>query len=125
MNKIRFGQKFLCIFLFAAVFSIFIISSAAADGLSKIPVDLDEVEDEDLDNQILRVGMIAELDAINLYEQMAAKAKNPIIKKVLLDIAREEKIHMGEFQGLLIELDPEYEKELEEGYKEIKELRSE
>ena len=35
--------------------------------------------------------MIAELDAINIYEQMANLAKSEEIRKVLLDIAREEK----------------------------------
>ena len=96
--------------------------SCFAGGLSKTPVDLDAVEEEDRDNQILRIGMIAELDAINLYEQLAANATNEQVKEVLLDIAREEKTHMGEFQGLLKMLDPEYIKELEEGEEEIKEL---
>ena len=35
--------------------------------LSDIPKKLEKVKKEDLDNQILRVGMIAELDAVNLY----------------------------------------------------------
>jgi rubrerythrin len=69
----------------------------------------------------LRAGIIAELDAINLYEQMAALTENKNIKKVLLDIAREEKTHVGEFQTLLLMEDKEQEKELEEGKKEVKE----
>jgi len=55
-----------------------------------------------LDKEILRVGVIAELDAINLYEQMAAMTENKDIKKVLLDIAREEKEHVGEFPNVAI-----------------------
>jgi len=43
--------------------------------------------------------MIAELDAINFYEQMAALTEDEGIRKVLLDIAKEEKTHMGEFQA--------------------------
>ena len=33
---------------------------------------------------------------------MAALAENPGIKKVLLDIAKEEKTHVAEFQTLLL-----------------------
>lgn len=90
--------------------------------LSKMPIDLKRVKKEDLDKEILRVGIIAELDAINLYEQMAAMTENEDIKKILLDIAKEEKTHVGEFQALLLEEDEEQEKELEEGRKEVEEL---
>ena len=90
--------------------------------LSKIPIDLERTKKEDLDKEILRVGIIAELDAINLYEQMAAITQNKNIKKILLDIAKEEKTHVGEFQTLLLREDKEQEKELEEGKKEVEEL---
>lgn len=90
--------------------------------LSKIPLNLDKVKKEDLDKEILRVGMIAELDAVSLYEQMAAMTENENIKKILLDIAKEEKTHVGEFQALLLKEDKEQERELEEGKKEVDEL---
>lgn len=90
--------------------------------LSKIPIDLDKIKKGDIDNEILRVGMIAELDAINLYEQMAALTTNKNIRKILLDIAKEEKTHVGEFQALLLKKDKEQVKELEEGRKEVKGL---
>lgn len=90
--------------------------------LSQIPIDFLAVKKEDRDNEILRVGIIAELDAVNLYEQMAAMAENVNIKKVLLEIAKEEKTHVGEFQALLLRLDQEQKKELEEGKKEVDEL---
>ncbi len=90
--------------------------------LSKIPANLEKVKKEDLDKEILRVGIIAELDAINLYEQMAAMTENGNIKKILFDIAKEEKTHVGEFQTLLLKEDTEQEKELEEGKKEVNEL---
>jgi rubrerythrin len=77
------------------------------------------------DQEILRVGIIAELDAINLYEQMAKNAKNPIVKKVLLEIAKEEKTHVGEFEALLLELDNEQEKELKMGKKEVDDISEE
>ena len=89
--------------------------------LSKIPLDLAKITKKNLDQGILRAGIIAELDAINLYEQMAALTANKNIKKILLDIAREEKTHVGEFQTLLLMEDKEQKKELEEGRKEVEE----
>jgi len=90
--------------------------------LSKLPIDLTKVNEKDIDKEVLRAGIIAELDAISLYEQMAAMAKNPGIKKVLLDVAREEKEHVGEFQTLLFSMDPEQVEEYEEGKKEAEEM---
>ncbi len=92
--------------------------------LSTIPIGLDEVSQEYIDKEILRAAVIAELDAVNLYEQMAARTKDSVIKAVLLDIAREEKTHVGEFQTLLLKLDEEQVNELEHGNKEIEELSS-
>ena len=90
--------------------------------LSKIPIDLEKVKKEDLDKEILRVGVIAELDAVNLYEQMAAVTENEKIRRILLDIAKEEKTHVGEFLTLLLKEDKEQEKELEKGREEVAEL---
>jgi len=90
--------------------------------LSKIPIILESIGKEDMDKEILRTGVIAELDAINLYEQMAAMAKDKNLKKILLDIAKEEKTHVGEFLTLLLRKDGEQEAEMEEGKKEVEEL---
>jgi rubrerythrin len=93
--------------------------------LAELPRKLEKVKREDLNKEILRAGIIAELDAINLYEQMAAMTDNRDIRKILLDIAREEKTHVGEFQTLLLKEDKEQVKELEEGRKEVEEELSE
>jgi rubrerythrin len=90
--------------------------------LSTIPFSLENVKKDDRDKEILRTGIIAELDAINLYEQMAAMAKSNDIKKTLLDIAKEEKTHVGEFLTLLLGKDREQGVELEKGKEEIEEL---
>ena len=90
--------------------------------LSLFPIYIYKIKKGDLDREILRAGIIAELDAISLYEQMAAMTGNEIIKEVLLDIAREEKAHVGEFQTLLLKEDEEQVRELEEGKKEVDEL---
>jgi rubrerythrin len=90
--------------------------------LSQIPFNLEKMKKEDLGKEIARIGMIAELDAVNLYEQLAAMCENKKLKKVLLDIAREEKTHVGEFQTLLLEMDKEQVKESEKGKKEVEEI---
>ena len=90
--------------------------------LSKIPIDIEKIPKGDLDKEILRAGVLAELDAINLYEQMAALATDEKIKKVLLAVAKEEKEHVGEFQTLLLERDKEQVEEMEEGKKEVEEM---
>jgi len=46
------------------------------------------------------------LDAINFYEQMAALTEDGDIKKVLLDIAREEKPTWGNFRPYCCALTP-------------------
>lgn len=93
--------------------------------LSKIPIDLHRLSDEDIDREILRAAIIAELDAVNLYEQMAGLTQNEGIKVVLMDVAKEEKTHVGEFQALLLKLDLQQREELEEGAKEAEEELSE
>jgi len=90
--------------------------------LGEIPKDLKRLKRKDIDNEIARVGMIAELDAVNLYEQMAGSAQSAKLKKILLDIAKEEKTHVGEFETILLSGDKEQVKELEEGKKEVEEL---
>lgn len=92
--------------------------------LSKIPIDLEKIKKADLNKEILRAAIIAEFDAINLYEQMAALTEDKHLKTILLDIAKEEKTHVGEFQTLLLMNDKQQEKELAEGKKEVEELTS-
>ncbi len=87
--------------------------------LSHSPIDLNKVSGKDLDKEVLRLGIIAELDTVSLYEQLAAKTKDKKIREILLDIAKEEKTHIGEFQALLLERDEEQTRELEEGRKEV------
>ncbi len=76
--------------------------------LSEVLADLKKTRPEDLDKEILRAAMIAELDAINIYEQMANLAKSDEIRKILLDIARKEKIHVAMFETVLLQTDKEF-----------------
>ncbi len=90
--------------------------------LSNIPINLEKVKKEDLDKEILRVGVIAELDAVSLYEQLAAAAASEEIKRIFLNIAKEEKTHIGEFQALLLKHDNEQKEELKKGAEEVNKL---
>lgn len=90
--------------------------------LSQIPIDFKQVSQADLDKEILRAAIIAELDAVNLYEQMASMTQNAHLKTILLDIAKEEKTHVGEFQALLLRLDSQQKEELAHGEEEVEEL---
>ncbi|MEM2271820.1 MAG: ferritin family protein, partial [Archaeoglobaceae archaeon] len=69
--------------------------------------------------EALRLAISAELDAINLYEQMAKFSMDENCKKIFLDVAREEKAHVGEFTALLLSLDSEQISELKDGFKEV------
>jgi rubrerythrin len=53
------------------------------------------------EEQILRMAITSELSAINLYQSLANSSKNENVKKLLLDITTEEKVHVGEFESLL------------------------
>ncbi len=90
--------------------------------LSQIPINLSKVKQADIDKEILRAAIIAELDAVSLYEQLANMTDNAHLKAVLLDVAKEEKTHAGEFQEMLLRLDPEQKEELAHGKEEVEEL---
>ncbi|MBO3769065.1 MAG: rubrerythrin [Candidatus Brockarchaeota archaeon] len=89
--------------------------------ISKVPVFIEKTGKEEINKEILRVAIIAELDAINLYEQLSQATSDEGIKMVLLDIAREEKTHVGELQALLLKKDREQASELEKGREEVEE----
>ena len=77
------------------------------------------------DMAILRISMIAELDAANFYERLADLASNKDVEELMLDVANEEKVHAGEFETLLEEIDPDYEEMEEKGEDEVEELTGE
>lgn len=91
--------------------------------LAKLPTKELNVDSVTRDKEILRFAIIAEYDAVNLYEQLAAVATDVRVKKVLLEVAYEEKVHIGEFEALLeYDKDPEHEKAEKEGKKEVEEI---
>ena len=90
--------------------------------LSNIPIEIQKVSKIMIDQEILRAAIIAELDAVNLYEQMAAMASEEAIKSILLEVAKEEKTHVGEFQSLLLRMDLQHQSELKNGADEVDEV---
>lgn len=70
------------------------------------------------DAAIARLAMIAEMDAANLYEQMISQVQNKDLKEILQDIANEEKVHAGEFEYILSQVDPEWEDFEDDGEEE-------
>ncbi|MEM0015090.1 MAG: family 1 encapsulin nanocompartment shell protein [Zestosphaera sp.] len=72
--------------------------------------------------EALRLSIIAELDAVNTYLQLARHCEDEGVRKLFEDIAKEEKTHVGEFLAMLKSLDPEQVAELKAGAQEVKEL---
>jgi len=81
-----------------------------------------DLESPQREYQMLRLAIIAEYDAANLYENMAHFCQDENVRRVLLDVAKEEKEHIGEFEYLLESLDTEHEPAEEEGEEEVKDL---
>ena len=73
----------------------------------------------------IRMNTAAELDAASLYEAHAEATDHPLAKKVLLDIANEERVHVGEFIELLKILLPDEEGWLQNGFDEVREMAEE
>lgn len=73
----------------------------------------------------IRFSIAAEYEAIQLYNQLAESTDNELAKKVLTDIANEEKEHVGEFLKLLHELSPEEFEFYEHGKKEVEDMMRE
>ncbi len=88
----------------------------------KNPLDLEKPLGPDGVCDALRLALIAELDAITLYEQLARSIEDPLVKKVFLEVANEEREHVGEFLYLLKKCDRKLEGMLEKGAQEVTEI---
>jgi hypothetical protein len=67
----------------------------------------------------LRDAIIAEESAINQYETIVDSTDDEVVKRVLQDIADEEKVHVGEIQTVLASLSPDEDDLLDEGEDEV------
>jgi rubrerythrin len=70
----------------------------------------------------LRLDLSAEEEAVHLYLSHADATDNELAKKVLMDIADEERVHKGEFQRLLNILSKEEQDLLTQGAGEVNAL---
>ena len=73
----------------------------------------------------IRLNIAAEEEAIHLYTAHADATDHPLAKKVLLDIADEERVHAGEFLRLLEIITQDEDQFLAEGKQEVEEMREE
>jgi rubrerythrin len=73
----------------------------------------------------IRFSISAEYEAIQLYMQIAESIDDELSKKVLVDVANEEREHAGEFLKLLHHLAPDEEEFYRNGYQEVEEMMAE
>ena len=70
----------------------------------------------------LRLNIAAEEDATSIYEAHADATDDPLAKKVLQDVANEERVHVGEFQRLISILLEDEDDWLAAGAAEVNEM---
>lgn len=90
----------------------------------KIPINLDRLKSEDLNKEILRAAIMAELDAVNPYEHMSVLAEDKHINLILLDSLKKKKHMLKNFRLYFFVNDKQQEEELAECKKEVEELMS-
>ena len=73
----------------------------------------------------LRLNIAAEYEAIFLYMAHAEATDHPLAKKVLVDVANEEREHVGEFQRLIEILTGDEDQYVSTGREEVNELAAE
>lgn len=109
-----------------ANFKDFLTESKKAKLLNELFIQTQNLKDipqgVERDKAILRLAIVAEFDAASLYEAMAKMTINSDLKEVLLDVANEEKAHIGEFEALLEYIDPDHEQFEDEGEEEVEDL---
>lgn len=76
-------------------------------------------------SRALRLALAAEEEAVHSYEALADATENKLAKRVLQEVADEERVRAGEFQRLLNISVEDEEKLLREGTSEVDELAEE
>ena len=70
----------------------------------------------------IRLDLAAEEEAVHLYMAHADTTDHPLAKKVLTEVANEERQHAGEFARLLQILTGDEDKWLADGAREVDEM---
>jgi len=73
----------------------------------------------------LRLDLAAEEEAVHLYMSHADATDNPLAKKVLIDIANEERVHVGEFHRVIQLLSGDEDQFIEQGAQEVNDMAAE
>ena len=73
----------------------------------------------------IRFSIAAEYEAVQFYEQIDESTDDPLVQKVMRDVANEEKEHAGEFLRLLREIEPTEDGFYQHGYKEVEGMSAE
>jgi rubrerythrin len=73
----------------------------------------------------IRLNLAAEHEAVHIYMAHADATDNPLAKKVLIDIANEERVHAGEFARLISILTKDEDSFLAEGANEVDQMAAE
>lgn len=73
----------------------------------------------------IRLNVAAEQEAVHQYMAHADTTDDPLAKKVLIEVANEERMHIGEFVRLLEILTSDESKYLAAGAKEVDEMAEE
>lgn len=73
----------------------------------------------------IRLNLAAEHEAVSLYMAHAEATDHPLARRVLIDIADEERVHAGEFQRLLEILTGDEDRWLAKGRQEVDEMAAE
>lgn len=73
----------------------------------------------------IRLNIAAEHEAIHLYMAHAEATDHPLAKRVLVDVANEEREHVGEFVRLLEILTGDEQEWVAHGREEVNELAAE
>ena len=73
----------------------------------------------------IRLDIAAEQEAVHLYMAHAEATDHPLARKVFIDIANEERVHIGEFARLLTILTGDEDEWLAKGAKEVDEMAKE
>ena len=74
----------------------------------------DEITPQEIVNAT-RLAIIAEQEAIALYDKISKMVSDPKIQKLMISLADEEQVHVGELTKLIEKLDPTDASLIQEG----------
>lgn len=70
----------------------------------------------------VRFAIAAEMEATQLYMQVAESSTDSLVQRVMKSVADEERVHVGEFLQILFKLEPTEAKLYEQGFEEVRML---